>query len=266
MEASFEDFEYLARSEHRVRVLRELSRESCDRRDLEAATGASRATLGRILGSFEERGWITRSGTDYETTAVGDLVAADVDALFETLDAARTLGDVVEWLPTDAMTVDLRAFADATIVRATETDTGAPMRHYVDRLEAASRLRVLLYGVDATGIETIHDRVTGDGPFDSEAVLSPAAVKTVQEVDRMRIRLRDAVRRDHDVYRSPVRPRHHFAIVDDTVCLFLVDDRGLQGLVESTHEAVREWAADTYAAHRADAERLGPDAFEAPAE
>lgn len=258
MDEPFEDFEFLARSEHRVRVLRALAQGPCDRTDLESTTGASRATLGRILGDFQDRGWIERSGADYETTPVGDLVASDVDDLLATFQAARTLGAVVDWVPVDAMDVDLRSFGDATVVRATEIDTGAPMRHYLDRLESARMLRVLLYGVDATGIDTIRERVTDD-EFDSEAVLAPAAVETVRTVDRMGDRLAAAVREGHDVYRATERPRHDFAIVDDAVCFFLVDDGGLRGLVETTNEDVREWATETYAAHRADADRLDAD-------
>jgi len=49
MEAPLEEIEFLARSQNRVAVLRLLATESHTRRSLAAATGASQATLGRIL-------------------------------------------------------------------------------------------------------------------------------------------------------------------------------------------------------------------------
>ena len=55
MEGPLEEIEFLARSTNRVEVLRLLSTGPRTRRELAAATGASQATLGRIIEDFTER-------------------------------------------------------------------------------------------------------------------------------------------------------------------------------------------------------------------
>lgn len=52
------DIEFLARSEHRLTVLETLPEEGLTPNELKEETGIPRATIGRILGNFEERGWV----------------------------------------------------------------------------------------------------------------------------------------------------------------------------------------------------------------
>lgn len=75
MGTPLDDVEYLARSANRVRVLETLAKGPHDRTDLQEKTGAARATLGRILGEFEERGWIRRDGAEYELMPLSDFLA-----------------------------------------------------------------------------------------------------------------------------------------------------------------------------------------------
>ncbi len=75
MDVALEEIEFLALSANRVEVLRLLATEPHSRGELAAETGASQATLGRIIADFEERSWIRRTGGEYVATATGRIVA-----------------------------------------------------------------------------------------------------------------------------------------------------------------------------------------------
>ena len=70
-EPALEEIEFLARSHNRVRVLDALTDGPLGRYELEDATGVARATLGRILDDFAERGWVTEADRTYRHTQLG---------------------------------------------------------------------------------------------------------------------------------------------------------------------------------------------------
>jgi DNA-binding IclR family transcriptional regulator len=118
MEASLAEVEFLALSENRVAVLRLLAEGPRTRSDLAGETGASQATLGRILQDFADRSWIERRGGEYAATATGRLVSRGFTDLLDILETERELRGVVEHLPTDELTFDLRHLSNATVTVA----------------------------------------------------------------------------------------------------------------------------------------------------
>lgn len=84
-----DEVEFLARSDHRVTVLRTLSDRPRTRADLHDATGIPQPTLGRILGDFTERNWAERDGHEYALTEPGMLVAAAFDFQLLAVGTAR---------------------------------------------------------------------------------------------------------------------------------------------------------------------------------
>jgi len=116
MESALEEIEFLALSANRVEVLGPLAEGRHTRNELATATGASQATLGRILGDFKDRSWIRHDGSEYVATATGRLVAEGFTDLQEILETeGKKLRDIVDYLPTHAMDFDLRRLSDATI-------------------------------------------------------------------------------------------------------------------------------------------------------
>lgn len=99
MNTALDEIEFLARSPNRIRVLDALTAEPIERYDIEDATGVSRATLGRILDDFEERGWVTREGRQYETTHVGNYVDREFTGLVERFEPVPALNQVGQWFP-----------------------------------------------------------------------------------------------------------------------------------------------------------------------
>lgn len=136
-----EDIEFLARSEHRVDALRRLRRGSADRDDLRTATGASKATVARLLNEFEERNWVVRDGHEYELTDLGRFVTDEFLRLVDRVETEHALRDVWQWFPTDLPGFTVELFTDAVI---SSPDPDLPYRSsplFVDHLEAARTIR-----------------------------------------------------------------------------------------------------------------------------
>lgn len=89
-----DEVEFLARSDHRVGVLEELTAGVRDRADLRTATGAFASTAGRVLSDFEERRWIARDGPSYGLTPLGEYVADRFLDLRDAMETERKLRDV----------------------------------------------------------------------------------------------------------------------------------------------------------------------------
>ena len=137
MEETLAEIEFLALSPNRVTVLESLAGGPRTRSELAEETGASQATLGRILGDFEDRDWVARTDGAYAATATGRLVAEGFRELLDVMATERDLRDVVAYLPTEAMDFDLRHLADATIVTPTETRPNAPLQRLLALMRRA---------------------------------------------------------------------------------------------------------------------------------
>lgn len=124
---ALEQLDYLTSSHNRLQVLEALTEttskpweESSGRepRELQDETGASEATVSRILNEFQERGWARRSSEGgYLATGRGEQMASHFDPILRSVEAMVDLEDVADLLPTDELTIDLRHFKDATIRR-----------------------------------------------------------------------------------------------------------------------------------------------------
>lgn len=88
-EPPLDDIDHLARSPHRTQVLRFLTEAQWTRRELHEETDIPQPTLGRILGSFEERDWVKKVNNTYSLTLRGKLIAHHFTNLLEVFD---TLG------------------------------------------------------------------------------------------------------------------------------------------------------------------------------
>jgi predicted transcriptional regulator len=248
MDAALEDVEFLARSPNRVAVLQSLSTGRRSRSDLAAETGASQATLGRILGDFEDRSWVRRVDGRYEATATGELVADALSDLVAVLDFERDLREFVEFLPTASMGFDLGRLADATVTVPTETRPNAPLTRLLDLEAAADEVRAFSHAFNEQSLEVIADRAAADA-VRFRGVFSRAAVDALTSEPALRERLGTildsesaAVRRLHD-RDVPVAG----TVVDDRVYLLVRDDSGvLRASIDTDDPAVVEWAEDAF--------------------
>ncbi len=154
-EAALEDVAFLARSSNRLTLLRTLREGAHDRRDLREATSMSAPTLARILGEFEEYGWIERSGQQYRVTTAGRLVAGGVLEAVDRADAVRRLRPLLRTIPTDAPATDVDALSDA---RVTVAEPGAPLGP-VNRLLSLTDGSESLREFNATSVQFFDESV-----------------------------------------------------------------------------------------------------------
>ncbi|RLN01613.1 winged helix-turn-helix domain-containing protein [Haloarcula sp. Atlit-7R] len=260
MESALEEIEFLALSSNRVEVLRLLAAGPHSRGDLAAETGASQATLGRIIADFEERSWIRRTGGEYVATATGRIVADGFTDLLDSLETEQRLRDIVQYLPTDAMDFDLRHLADATITVPSQTRPNAPVQRLLDLLRDAEEVRTFSHAFNDQAIRVVQDRATaGEQRF--SGVFSPSAIDALAADDRLRSRF-ESLRSEPN---ASVRVRNDgvplaVMIADDVVHLLLRDDNGvLQASVDTTAPAVREWAIETFDTYWTSAEPLSDE-------
>ena len=255
MEETLAEIEFLALSPNRVTVLESLAEGRHSRSDLAEATGASQATLGRILGDFEERDWVTRVGGGYEATATGQLVADGFRDLLDVMAVERELRDIVAYLPTGEMEFDLRHLADANIVTPSQTRPNAPLQRLLELMRAASSVTAFSHALNDQSLSVVADGL-GDREF--EAVLTREAVDSLTADETLRARLSRVVSDPS----ADIRVAHGdipvaVTIADDVVNLLVRDDRGVvQASVDTTDPAVREWAERRYEHYRVNSEPL----------
>jgi predicted transcriptional regulator len=247
MEAALEEIEFLALSPNRVETLRLLADSAHTRRELVEATGASQPTLGRILSDFEERSWVARDGSDYRATVTGRLVSRGFDDLLDVLAADAELRPVVEWLPGETITFDLRHLTDATITTPSRVRPSAPVERAVDLLSDADSVQVASYALNEGSLDAIADRTTaGEQTF--RGVVSAEAVDAIADDSQLRGRLRSLLAAERAEMRVVAESIPVAATVaDGVVHLFLRDDSGiLRASLDVGNPEVRAWADDLF--------------------
>lgn len=249
MDGVLSDVAFLARSPNRVSVLRALAEGPRSRAALRERTGASRATLGRVLGEFEDRYWVARSGRDYHITALGTLVVADFEPLLETMEAVGNLREVARWLPIDEFDFDLRSLADAAVVRPETTNPAVHIERQEAVFATATRVRGLATSTVTRHLQQLAFGVkTGDLTVD--CVLSPRCLAHVRD-DETRAALFEAIvdaGGTVSVTDEPI-PTTMF-LVDDTALIWVCADNVPVGLLESGDGEVLTWVHRQFEAYR----------------
>lgn len=262
MESALEEIEFLALSENRVEVLRLLADDRRTRSDLGAATGASQATLGRVLRDFEDRSWIRREDGGYVATATGRLVAEGFTDLLDILETEGKLRDVVAYLPTREMEFDLRRLADATVTTPSGARPDAPVQRVLDLLGDADEIRVFSHAFNEQSIAAIRERV-GDGGATFRGVFSRSAVDALADDEALREEFASLLAADG----AAVRVREEgiplaVTVADGTVHLLVRDENGvLRASVDVDDPAVRSWGGDAFDRYWRTASPLDPAEF-----
>jgi predicted transcriptional regulator len=244
------ELEYLSRSHHRIGVLRAL-REPCDRATLREQTGASKATLSRVLGDFEKRAWVTRTDGGYRLTALGELLERGLDQAVRALETVEKLAPVSEWLPTAQLGFDLDRLHDSTVVTPSRTDSLGVHRRLATLLYQADHVRELTDMVATSGID-LHCKAIDDHGQTLEVVLTAEAMETVRSTPEMVRQCAPVVERgDVSLFRYEGTVPYFLALVDDCSLIGMFDDSGtIRGLIESTDPVVRDWTIETLDEYR----------------
>jgi predicted transcriptional regulator len=255
MEETLAEIEFLALSPNRVTVLERLAADAHTRSELAEVTGASQATLGRILGDFEERNWVTRVAGGYEATATGRLVAEGFRDMLGVVETERQLRDIVDYLPTEAMRFDLRALSDATIVTPSETRPNAPLQRLLSLLRDGESVTAFSHAFNDQSLAVVADRLAD---IEFQAVLTRAAVDSLTADEGLRAQLGTVVDSESAtvrVYEAEIPLA--VTVVDEVVNILVRDDRGVvQASVDTDHPEVREWAYRRFEHYRVNSDPL----------
>ena len=257
-----EEIAFLARSENRIEVLRTLADDAYTRRELGDAVDASQPTIGRVLNDLREREWVAYDGERYRATATGELVADGITDLRARLETETRLREIIAYLPTDAIDVDLRAFADATITTPTGTRPNAPIERMVELLAGASHAHLLSHSFNRQKLDCLHDRCV-DGSLTIAGVFARDAIAAVREDPVLAERLREVVAADGvDIRVTDRAVPVAVEVTDDRTHLLLRDDEGVvRASMDTDDDAVRAWALDTHDSFFADADPLTASDF-----
>jgi len=246
MDPAVDDVSFLARSPNRVAILRVLVDEPADRRALEGAAGASRITVGRILGDLTDRHWVHGDGDEYEATRLGRLVLDAFDDLTAVTDLAREIGPFIEALPRSFVDVDLRHFAGATVVRTTNADPYAVARVAAERMRDADRVEMLAHAVSSDVLEA--QTAAAAAGQTSRVVYGPSLVETVADDDALRAQVRDLLATGNA---TVVAATEHIPVTvgvydDETVGFAFTRNGFPSGGLVTEADAVLEWARETF--------------------
>lgn len=242
-----EEMAYLARSDHRVRILRTLQRQRLDIRDLGHELGTPRTTLRDNLETMAEFGWITED-TDrkYETTSVGSVVAEAFEAYCDRVETSKRLRPVLKHVPREMLDPDLGNLSEFELVEATPAHPQAPDNRLQNLADTASFIKGFIPAVVPMTMKRAEERMaTGD--LEIEYIASPTAVETFMEMY------------DPTDFESVTNGRTEVALVDEElpfgamfsedgrVFVMAFDDRNrLEAVMETTSGPCREWIERLY--------------------
>lgn len=262
METPLATLEFLARSENRVQVLQSLAAGPQTRDELAETTGASQATLGRILEDFRARSWVRREEGGYVATATGQLLAAGVTDLLETLETEQKLRAIVPYLPTDALGFDLTHLADATVTTPTQTRPAAPLQRVLSRMQTAEQLTAVSHTLNEQSLAAITEQVTG-GSQQFEGLFGEGAIEALAEDVAAWATLTRLAASENTQLRVRTAGVPFAATVDEAGVTFLLrdDDGVVRAAVETDHPAVRTWVTETVDRYRETATPFTPASY-----
>jgi len=245
------DVEYLSRSENRVLLLDALARETKTRRELEAETGVSRATLDRIVNELEERGWVERTiDGEYVTTRVGSALIEQFVPFLDSVKTIRQLGYAVAWLP-DELSIGLEHFSDATVRRPAQDDPAETGTYFVELTERATEMRVITHLVPPVPLaRTMHERIM-EGTLDTTFVISENTIDYLRDRPERPDRWHEMIEGGARVFETVLIKQSNPGPIQESYGVPIV----------SENEAVRSWATDLVEQYRSDATPVTAEVF-----
>lgn len=260
-ESALEELVFLARSQHRVALIRQLSREAKNRQELETATGIPQSTLERILRDFEDRHWVSNEyNGEYSLTPVGSMLRTELEDLITVLTSSHRLSDLADSLPLDSLGFDLRHLATASVFEPTDSDPLVHMRRFdelaasADEVQVFSNVLACAPGADAAESHSEFLRhldtlvVTADG------------LKTGLNDPELRRWIRNRIETENlELHRYGGSSPYLLGLFDETIGLVPVDNSGVPvGLIVTENRAVLEWTRQRFSELKEEATEVEP--------
>lgn len=272
---TLEPIAYLSRSANRVQVLEALTenitnpgrpREGYEPRELKEATGASEATVSRIISEFEERRWVRRNTDgEYEATPKGELVATEFGPFVKSMETIEELDEIAAILPIPELTIGVHHFSDATIRRPMGFDPNEFGLYLNDLIEDSTVFYVVTYVAAPQNMADPMGEAIRSGQLISETVMPGSVIDYTSE--RLMIEDPAQVSEPEQMwtdepgntwYRYEGHLPCNLFIFDETVVIenSQAEDIEPGTVIQSQNETVREWAMDLYHKYREASERV----------
>lgn len=122
------------------------------RRDLEDELGVSKTTCHRIIQQFDDEGLVERTDQGYRLSAVGEIVAREIERATRNVATANDLEPLLRAFDDAIVDLEISLFNDATVTRAQPDDPYPPINRFMELLRESETLR----GLDRTSIAPLH--------------------------------------------------------------------------------------------------------------
>lgn len=258
-----EDIRFLADSENRFTALEALAAGPRTRSELRSTTEASKATISRLLGDFESRGWVARDGKRYALTPLGEYVASTFIDLYDHMTTASDLRELLPWFPLGELDVefDLEVLTGTRITAATPDNPMAPVARVLEIERESTWTHTLADRLPEPCIKARHEAV-GGGTQTCELVTTPAVIESVMAssyADKFKDII-TATRSTVYVSDGDVPPG---GIYDGTAYLIVADDQEVNvGVIESDEPDLVDRVTETFEEYREGATQLTASALD----
>lgn len=263
-DGALSDIAYVSRSGSRVEILDVIATESYSRRELQEATGIARTTVGRIITEFEERGWARRTTDgEYTATPLGERMIAEFKPFVQSVQVIRNLGNLVAWLPTDEVPIDLHYFSDATIHRPDSANPMSTVAKFNTRLDGTSEFQCLVEIAPPIPFEqAMRDGVVNRGMETKHVITDDEFDYLLDHPDRV-TRWREYLEGGANVYRYDGQIPCNLFVFDAIVIISHTNSEFGEPhtAIESSNLEVLSWAQRVIEKYRREAEPLDCTAF-----
>ncbi|MEF8906511.1 MAG: hypothetical protein V5A13_01495 [Haloarculaceae archaeon] len=254
---------YLTRSEYRLRLLEALREGPHSRRDLVDATNASSATVGRVVNELQSRGWAERTTDGYVTTPSGTQIVNEVQPFIGSMATILTLGDPIEWIPTDELTIGLHQFEDATVRRADRNDPAEAAEFLIELIEETSTFRVLTHLVSIPAVEEVLRDGVQCGQMSLSVVITDDVCEYLYDHPDHRSRWKEIAEAGAKIYRHDARIPCNLWICDDVMLLAEShsDEGNPYDVLVIKNPPVLSWARELVAQYERESKSVAADFF-----
>lgn len=234
--------------------LQALSRRPLDRRELEERLGVSNTTAYRITRALEDRDLVEKTNGRYEITTMGEEILEVVSTFESNVRTAVRLGPVLRALREDGPSIDLNAFAGATVTTSSGY-TFSPQNRCLELLDESDTLRTFLFESVVSSCLVEVQQHLDDGLVSEVINLPGTAAKMLAEFpDRAVEVCQDAnvtLYLHDDLWYS-------LAVFDKRIAIGVPDsDTGAcHTLVDTDALAARAWAEAVHESYKEDAVHL----------
>jgi len=220
------------------------------KRTLEDELDISRSTIDRAIRELELLDLVTYTSDGYAITPIGTLLAEECASFLETVDVAMRLDEVLRWVPSDELELDVRFFDDAELLTPEPGDPYAMINRHVQLLQSAEYVRCMLPVIGLHGHEAAHDSIV-DGDGESELIVTESVASTLLESPDYAPLTDELLATDRfELYVYDGSVPYFLGVFDGLVQLGADDDGDPKAMLETDTDEVREWAHQKLDAYR----------------